>query len=283
MLLTDCAIYLAVALFVSAGDDSVQKVQKGAERAGPNFIEKTIYVPQWVTETRTCKETRYRTEVQEKECVTYKCVQVTKQVPCERTVWVREKRNEVQTFEVDTPVVKWVDQKYHEYVPGTKTVTKYRTRTECRPVTVKKVVCEDQGHYEQREVETCDAKGVKSTRVCQVWVPKIVEREVEVTENQMVEIKEPYTCEVTVCVPVERTRRVKVWETKTETKTVNHPYETVVPKTRVEMVTVCVTEKVPATKVVPVEVCVPYTVDVEKQVRVCKMVPKTIRIPVCGN
>lgn len=276
------AAAVALAMVLAQGDGNVQKAADDSAAVARDCVEVTVYVPQWVTEVRTCTETRYRTEKQQKECVTYKCVPVTKQVPYKYTVWVREMRDDIQTFEVDTPVCRWVDQKYHEYLPSKMTVTRYHTRTECQPVTVKKKVCEDHGHYEEKVVDHCDKHGHKSSHVCQVWVPQIVEKEVEVTEDRMVTIKEPYQCQVDICVPVERVRKVKVWETKTEKKSVNHPYETIVPKERVQMVEVCVTEEIPETHVEEVEVCVPYTVEVQKEVRVCKMVPKTIRVPACG-
>lgn len=280
---THLAVTWAAAILLSQGtnsptlSDATVLISAGAN---VKFVEKTVYVPQWTTERQTCTETRYRMETREKDCVTYKCVPVTKEVPYKYTVYVREKRMVPQTFEVDTPVCKWVDQKYHEYYPSKMTVTRYNTRTECKPVTVKKVVTKDEGHWEDQQVESCDANGKPCVKTCRVWVPKLVKHEIEVTENKTVCVREPYECEVDICVPVERTRRVKVWETKTETKTVENCHEEVVPKTRTKMVTVCITEKVPEVTKVPVEVRVPYTVEVEKNVRVCKMVPKTICVPV---
>jgi ribosomal protein L28 len=271
----------AAALMLSQGLDSSPKpLSTFPVSAGVRYVEKTVLVPQWTTERQSCTETRYRTEIQEKECVTYKSVPVTKEVPYKYTVYVREKKVVPQTLEIDTPVCKWVDQTYHEFYPSKMTVTRYRTRTECQPVTVKKVVTRDEGAWEVRQVESCDAKGNPCLKTQRVWVPNLVKKEIEVTENKTVCIREPYECEVDICVPVERTRRVKVWETKTETKTVENCYETVVPKTRTKMVTVCVTEKVREVTKVPVEVKVPYTVEVEKDVRVCKWVPRTICIPV---
>jgi hypothetical protein len=280
MLGTHLAITWAAALFFTSGiSDSDRGVAAHPVSVSQPCLEKTVYVPQWTTEVRKCLETRYRLETQEQECVTYRTVPVTKEVPYKYTVYVREKRIVPQTLEIDTPVCKWVDQTYHEYYPSKMTVTRYHTRTECRPVKVKKVVTKDEGRWEEKEVETCDAHGKPCWKTTRVWVPRLVQHEVEVTENKTVCIREPYTCEVDICVPVERTRRVKVWETKTETKTVENCYESVVPKTRTQMVTVCVPEKVREVTKVPVEVRVPYQVEVEKKVRVCKWVPTTVRVP----
>jgi hypothetical protein len=280
MLGTHLAVTWAAAMFFSSSLSSLESVDAvHPVSVSQPCIEKTVYVPQWTTEIRKCLETRYRTETREKECVTYRTVPVTKDVPYKYTVYVREKRVEPQMLEIDTPVYKWVDQTYHEYYPSKMTVTRYHTRTECRPVQVKKVVTKDEGHWEEKPVESCDVSGKPCAKTSRVWVPRLVKQEIEVTENKTVCIREPYTCEVDISVPVERTRRVKVWETKTETKVVENCYETVVPKTRTKMVTVCIDEKVPEVTTVPVEVRVPYQVEVEKKVRVCKWVPKTISIP----
>jgi hypothetical protein len=207
-------------------------------------VEKTIYVPTWVTETRTCKETHYRQETQQRTCTTYRCEQVTKQVECPYTVWEEVEKVDEQSFEVATPVYNWVDQKYTEYTTGKGTVTKTRQ--------VRKWVPSD-------EPGCCKDKG---KWVCQ---------------------DETYECEEEICVPIERTRRVKQWDTKKEMKTVSHKYKTLEPRTKTKLRTVCVTERIPEVTTYEVCVCVPHTVEKQVQVKVCRMVPKTVQVPArCG-
>ena len=101
-----------------------------------------------------------------------------------------------------------------------------------------------------------------------------IQVEKEKTCMETMTIKEPYTCEVDICVPIEKTRRVKEYFTKTEMKTVKNPYTTLEPRKRTKMVTAYVPETVYEEKTKICKVKVPYTVEEEVPVKVTRMVPK---------
>lgn len=86
-------------------------------------------------------------------------------------------------------------------------------------------------------------------------IDKRVECDPETGEQVCVE--EPVTCEIDIVVPIEQTRRVKEYFTKTEEKSIKHPYTTLEPRKRTKMVTAFVPETV-----------------YEEQSRVCK-----VRVP----
>lgn len=230
-------------------------------------------VPVTCTEMKTVLETCYREEQQVKVVQVPRTIQVEKEVPYEYTAWVRVKKEDVQEFEVKTPMFRWVDQKYTINVPGKDVVTKVRTRTECVPVTKPCTVTEDHGHWEVTMVPSPSCGGCACVEK-KVWCPNPVQVTKETTVMENVCVEESYECEVAICVPIEKTRRVKEYFTKVEPKTVKHPYTTLEPRTKTKTVIACVPETVYDEKTVCCTVKVPYTV--EKQVPVCvtRMVPK---------
>ncbi len=231
-------------------------------------------VPTTVTEMRTVTETCYREEQQVKIVKVPRVIQVEKEVPYEYTAWVRVKKVDEQQLEVKTPKFRWVDQEYTITVPGKDIVTKIRKRNEQVPVTKLCTVTEDHGCWETKLVPSKTCGGCPCVEK-KVWCPKPVQVTKEQTVMETVCIEEPYTCEVPISVPIKKTRREKEYFTKTETKTVQHPYTTLEPRKRTKMVIACVPETVYDEKT---EVCcvkVPYTVTKEVPCQVTRMVPTT--------
>ncbi|MCO8123988.1 hypothetical protein NHH03_19750 [Stieleria sp. TO1_6] len=180
------------------------------------------------TVMKTVTETCYRDEERVETVLVDKTITVEKQVPYEYNALVRVKKVDEQEIEIKTPKFRWVDQEYTITVPGKDTVTRVRKRTECVPVE-----CPD-----------------------------------GTTEMQEVCVEEPYICEIGIMVPIKKTRKVKEYFTKTEKKTVKHPYTTLEYRKRSKTVTAFVPETV---KVEQQRVCtvkVPYTVE--------KLVPVTV-------
>jgi hypothetical protein len=241
--------------------------------------ERTVLVPQWVMEERIETETRWRKEERKRLCTTYRTVPVMKEVPCPFTVWIREKRVDVQTVEISTPVYRWVDKPCTKWVPKKETLYQIHTRHECIPVTEKRIKKVDEGSYVEIEIEKCDEHGHKTKSLEQVWRPKIVEKEYEVTVEKTVCVEEKIPCEFDTVVPVESTKKVRVLETAKREKKIEHPYYTLVPKQKWRMELVCSHIQIPETKEVIDIVDAPYTVEKKVLVPVCKMVPKTIRTP----
>jgi hypothetical protein len=175
-------------------------------------------------------------------------------------------------------------REYTVMVPHTE--TRQGTRQVCKmvPVKRKQVVCEDQGHWEQRAVKmacrTCAPTCCPVRTFC-CWVPKVVQKEIEVTCLEAQTVTEPCTYTVTVCKPEKRTCKVQLCEYKQEEASREVCYTVCVPKTvtRTEYVTTCKT--VQEEQTCRYTVMVPHQVTKTVQVPVCKMVPKTVTVPVC--
>ena len=273
---------------------------------------------------------------------------VTKDVEQTYTVMIPYTEVRKGTRCVVTPVTKNVEQTYVVNVPYTEQRTGTRTVWECVPVVQTRIVCEDQGHWEQRCIPVangCQSCGV-ATRCCRprrhhacgcdpcapcascapapvcntivtqnVWVPKIVQREVQCTVNTRQSKQVPYTCTVTLCKPESRTRTVQVCEMvrslqeceyqvqlckpETRSRTVQvcemvrseQPYEYQVqlckPEARTRQITVCKQVPEEKTRTVSYAVCVPKTREEQYPVTVCDPVTEvktetyTVCIPVC--
>jgi len=155
-----------------------------------------------------------------------------------------------------------------------------------------KVCC---GHWETREVAACapaDACApacAPATRCCRVWVPEIVEKEIECVryERQTCVKKVPYTVCRMVAEKQTKTCTYKVCRLVEETCTKEVPFKTC------RMVAEQVVKRVPYTVCKPVEyqrevTCVryevkqvPYTVTRCVPKAVCKQVPVTVCCPSC--
>jgi hypothetical protein len=231
-------------------------------------------VPVQVTEMRTVTETCYREEQQVKTIQVPCTIQVEKQVPYEYTAWVRVKKDDPQEIEIKTPKFRWVSQKYTINVPGKDTVTKVHKRTEMVPVTKTCTVTEDQGHWEIKQVASPTCMGCLCKEK-KVWCPNPVTVTKEQIVMEPVTIEEPYECEVDICVPIEKERKVKEFFTKVEKKTITNPYTTLEPRKRTKMVTAFVPETVYEEKTEVCTVKVPYTIEKQVPCTVTKMVPQS--------
>ena len=259
----------------------------------PTFVEKTICVPTWVTETRTVNVMECAIEERQRTCTVYKRVPETKTIETQCTVMVPEVRTKTCNYTVCTPVWKEVEQQYTVMVPekqvrqGTRKVCKMEKVAETR------TVCKDQGCWEEQVVEVpcrCFKCRRAHRRCCtpccppkvctkKVWVPNIVQEEVEVTRCKPVIVEEPYEYCVTVCKPEVRTRTVKVCEYAKEQKTREVQYTVCVPQQKTVTRQVCTVKCVPEEKVITYKVRVPHCVQKEVEVKVCKMVEKTVQVP----
>ncbi len=299
------------------------------------YVEKTVYCPTWVTETRTEKVCEYRREERQREVTVYDRVPemktVTKTV-CEMVPETRAKTcsytvrkpgvsEQPREYEVRVPVWTEVEQEYTVMVPHEESRSATRTVCKCVPVTDTKVVTVDEGCWEKQQVEvpcqprrrvgrrasrcgdscggSCGDCCTPATRtVCKpVWVPNLVEKEIECTRHERQTEEVPYEYTVTVCKPETRTRTVKVCEYQTETrsrtvkvrhyeteeKTREYTYTVCVPQTKEVEVEVTTVKCVPRTETQTYTICVPVTVEKEVEVRVCKMEPKTVQVPVCSD
>ena len=270
----------------------------------PEMVEKTIYVPTYETETHTVTVTQYANETRERTVKVMKRVPETKAVEQTYTVMVPKTETRTVNYTVCKPVFETRTQTYTVCVPHAE--TRQGTRVVCKVVPTKetRTVCRDRGHWEERVIacQSCGGCGncgrrrgcgscggcgscAPATRTCRVWVPNIVQEEVEVTVRRVV--KESVPCEYTVTVNKleERTRDVKVCKMVSEQKSREVQCTVCVPEQRTRTCNVttykCITEDVEQ----QYTVCVPHQVEKEVQVRVCKMVPKTILVPAsnCGG
>ncbi len=252
------------------------------------YVEKTVLCPQWVTEMRRCLVTEYRREP--RECTVTVCKRVPETKAVQRTccVMVPEVRTRTEQCMTYKPVYREETREYTEMVPTVE--TRQATRTVCKWVAEKQkqTVCEDHGQWVEQTCG-CGSCGDPCAPQCVrwTWVPKIVQKEVEVTCLKPVMVEEPYSYQVTVCRPVKKTYKVRVCEYQQVPTTREVRYTVYVPKevTRTEYVTTWRCQQVQETR--RYMVTVPYQVEKEVPVRVCKMVPKTIRVPVyptcCGT
>ncbi|MEL6106953.1 MAG: hypothetical protein AAFU85_12985 [Planctomycetota bacterium] len=259
------ATVLFLSGFVAACDDCNQC-------NGTGFCTKSVQVP--CTVMKTVTETCYREEERVETVLVEKTITVEKQVPYEYNALVCVEKVDEQEIEVKTPKFRWVDQEYTITVPGKDTVTKVRRRTECVPVTELKTCVEDQGHWEVQMVASDSCDGCKCTEK-KVWCPNPVEVTKEVTVMKEVCVEEPYTCEVDIMVPIKKTRKVKEYFTKTEKKTIKHPYKTLEYRKKTKMVTAFIPEKVCVEEQRTCTVKVPYTVEKQVPVTVMKTVQQT--------
>lgn len=130
----------------------------------------------------------------------------------------------------------------------------------------------------------CSADVAYVTR--RVWVPNIVERQVEVTCYKTVEVEVPHEYAVTEYRNEERTRTVTVQRVRHETRTREVAFEVCVPRTRVETYHVTRMQSVPETVVETYTELEARTEMKQIQVQVQRMVEKTIQVRVdqgCSN
>ncbi len=171
-------------------------------------------------------------------------------------------------------------------VPSTE--TRQGTRQVCHmvPVTHKQTVCVDNGSWQQvtqtYNVGGCCGCPQTCTRVCNVWVPKIEQKEVECTVMQPTMEQVPYEYTVTVCKPETRTVECQVCNMVPEEQKRTVEYTVCVPQKKTIQKQVVECNMVSEQKTDTYTVQVPYTVQKEITVPVCKMVEKkiTCQVPV---
>lgn len=280
------------------------------EAAAPAMVEKTIMVPTTELVTRKIHVTEYTTETRERTVTVNKRVPKTETVTCNYTVMVPKTETKTVTYNVCKPVVTEMEQEYSVCVPHTE--TRNATRTVCKrvPVTKKRTVTVDEGHWEDAPAKECAPAGDccqqvscdsgcgrrRCRRACaspcevsdscgpgRVWVPNLVQKEISYTCYTTVKEEQPYSFKVTVYKRENRTRTVKKCSYVNEKKTREVSYTRCVPEQRTKSREVTRYECVPTEKTVTYKVCVPHQVEKEVQVRVCKLVPKTVMVPACSD
>lgn len=272
----------------------------------PQMVEKTVMVPQMVTETRTVNVTKYREETRERTYTVHRKVMETNAVEREYTVMVPEQRTKTVTYAVRKPVYETKTAEYTVRVPHQEVRQGVRSVCHMVPTQETRTVCQRGGHWEERAFEVasggCNPCGTAyrgcgpcapqsacgtgcGTSACdtrtivrRVWVPEVKTREVEVTVMRPQHEEQPY--EYTVCVyrPEVRTRTFQTCSYVTEERTKEVAYTVCVPETRTKTVNVTTCRVVPEEKTETYTVRVPYTEQQEVQVQVCRMVPQTVTV-----
>lgn len=287
----------------------------------PRYVEKTVLVPTWVTETRKVMVTEYEHQTRERTVTVHKLVPETREVTREYTVMVPTTHTKTVTYTVCVPVTTEVTKDVTVRVPVVKEVTKDVTvkvpvtrqeerqvqvlvpqqevrqgvRKVCKvvPVTEKRVVTRDRGHWGEQLVEVpcgnhcynrrhgkcggCGGCNAACPSVVQVlrkcWVPNIVQEEVEVTCHKRVVEDQPYEYTVTVCKPETQTRTVTVCDYEEQTKTLTQKICTYEDQVQTRTYKVCELQKQERTKDVTYVVCEPEKRTKTETVTYCKKVP----------
>lgn len=260
-----------------------------AAAPAPQYVQKTIMVPETVWETRQVKS--------------WECVPVTKDVPvtvCKtvsvvepRTCTVTEYQKVAKTRTCNVKVCKPVTvQEPRTCTTYTKsTVQKQGVRTVCRkvPCVEYKTVTKDCGHWEHQCVQTgcktvktcCGCETVPTYKNKRVWVPNCVTTQVPVHTCKTESVQEPYTYCETICTPVTKTEMVSVCKMVESVESRVENYFECVPVTKTVTNNVTVCKQVQVTEM---RKCTSYEkreVVKECKVAVCKMVAKTVNV--CEN
>ena len=93
----------------------------------PTMVERTIYVPQYTTQTRKVMVTEYKQEQRTRTYTHWTCVPETKQMTQEYTVMVPHQRTREVTCNVSVPVMNTVNKQYTVQVPVWRNVEKTYT------------------------------------------------------------------------------------------------------------------------------------------------------------
>ncbi|MEX2560237.1 MAG: hypothetical protein WD403_10005 [Pirellulales bacterium] len=235
-------------------------------------VERTVMCPTWVTETRTVQVTQFRPEQRERTCVVHRRVPETRQVTRDYCVLVPETRTREVPYIHTRLEYRDETREYTVCVP--EQVRRQATRRVCRmvPVTETRMVCEDQGHCEKVcEVDCCGHVTYRS-----VWVPKLVQRPVQVTRLCPQVTEEPCEYVQTVLRHEKRTRTVRVPYCVAERRVRQVECTVLVPQKRQKTFDVTVCKIVAEERTQTYCQMVPHQVEKQVQVRVCRMVPKTV-------
>jgi hypothetical protein len=282
--------------------------------------QRTVLVPQWVTECRKVPTTEIRHVEREREVIVYKDVPETVQRTRTRTVLERQVRSHLETYTVRKPVMKDVEQTYTVCVPYTETKTGTRmvmkpvskeverkytvsvpycekrigTRTICRhvPVTHTRTICVDEGHWEVRAArpvcQPCNPCAACAP-VCKsrVWVPNMVHKHKTCTVDTIQKVQVPYEYPVHLCREEVRTRIEKVCEMVPVPVTFQYEVHLTRTENRTRTVQVCEYIPVQRTRTVNETVCVPvqktetYCETVCHRVAVKQIRKELVCVPVC--
>lgn len=278
-------------------------------------VNKTVMVPSMQTVMREVCNVVCRPVEYTKKCMVLRHVPVVRDVEYTYVVPRFETRTRTVRYSVCKPVTKTRSVECTVMVPHEE--TRKTTRTVCRmvPVTVKRTICEDHGHWKEVPCDTgcnkCSSNVYRSAfqnvgfrhghgrgRGCcesscgdcaapccphKVWVPKMVNREVSCTVMRMKMEHVPSECTVVCYRPETRTRQVKTCHMVYEPRSREVTYKVCVPerKTGVRQVTSYRCEEV--AKDIRCTKMVSEVVRKQVPVQVCKMVPKTVacRVAVC--
>ena len=284
-----------------------------AAPCGPQYVNKTICVPEMVTESRTVTVTECAAEVRTCRVPYCEAVPVTTTERRYATVMVPQQTTRTETYCEAVPETRQVTETYQVTVPTTRTVQRnytvcvpiwtdnteqytvmvptcetrqgVRCETRCVPVKETCMHCVDKGHWEERPVPACGGCGCcqPCAPMARCWMPNWVNEAVEVTVLKPETIQVPYTYQETVCKPVVQTRTVKVCHYENQTRTCTEvvcDYHCE-PRTRTYNVTEC--KFVERTRQVPCVVCVPQTTYRDVQVTHCEMRPDDPRSAVHGD
>ena len=271
-------------------------VSSCAPACQPQLTERTIQVPQWVTENRTITVTRCRPETRERTFTVTRCIPETQDREEQYTVMVPETRTRSIEFTVMRPTFRNVEQQYTVMVPHTE--RRQATRTVCRMVAEQqtRTICQNSGHWEQREVHTTayagtsvgNCSGGSCGDACQpcptqckqsVWVPETIQRQVQVTVMRPVFEQQPYEYNVAVCKPETRTRTFQVCEYRPEKQTREEQFTVCVPQQRTRTFQVTSFRNVSEDRKEQYTVMVPHREQQQIQVQVCRMVEQKIQVP----
>jgi len=256
-----------------------------AQAHAPGACECTVMVPEMVTEMRTVTVCQWRTEQRQATCMACRLVPETRQVTYEYTVPTYETRTQEFVYSVFKPVISTQQVDYTVMVPHIE--KRQGVRRECHmvPVEMTCTVCEDHGSWQQVVRHSgCGCCGPCSW-TCNVWVPKLEQREVKYTVMRPQIREVPYEFDVTVCTPEKRSEMVQVCNYAPEQVTRSVPYTVCVPVTKTDTREVTCYRRVEEPRTYNYTVCVPYQVEKQVPVQVCRMVPKTVTLqaPACGG
>ncbi len=203
---------------------------------GPQYVTKTVCVPEMVTENRTVTVTECQAVTKTCKVPCCEMVPVTKTVQRCCTVMVPQQSMRTECYCEAIPYTRQVTECYEVAVPTTRTVqgtytvcvpvythqteqctvmvpsceTRHgvRCETHCVPVKETCMKCVDKGHWQDQPVPACGP--CQPTQTCRCWVPNWVNESVEVTVQKPETVEVPYTYQVTVCKPVLQTHTVQV-------------------------------------------------------------------------
>ncbi len=191
-----------------------------------------------------------------------KVVYQQKQYTCYRTCYDAVIENKTITAVRYVPETRYRECVETVYRPVYETAEREVCYTVCKPVKYMQTVRICSGHWEMREVacsapKACDpcAPAVKTTQQCRVWVPEVVNKQVECVRYVNETMTKKVPCTVCKMVAEQRTQQVPYTVCKpvpyqTTIRCVNYvPKQVAYTYTRCEPQTVTVQ--------VPVQVCCP--------------------------